>query len=300
MPSKGEPTSPNDDGRAARRIVKGLVRVKWLLGVIFCVAAVSPAVDGTELKKRTADAFQHYVERTEIRINSEESDPEHFLYFDSLSDEDKRAMQARLRGGEVVVLPMRTHDDGKDIEVPNGLVHHWQAIGFIPGVTLDQVLQLEEDYSRQAQIYAPDVSRAQLLSRDGHHDVTLFRFHRQAIVTVDYDVKFNVDYCLPENDRAYSSSHAVRIAELQNAGKPNEKELPVGNDHGYMWRLNLYTRYLEKDGGVYIQIEFLALSRTVPAIFAWLVNPYVRSVPRDYLTHYIQATRKALVAENGK
>jgi hypothetical protein len=264
------------------------------------MAAAAPLAHGTELKQRTANAFQHYVELTEIRISSEESDPQHFLYFDSLSDADKRSMEARLQGGEVVVLPMRTHDDGKDIEVPNGLVHHWLAIGFIPGATLDQVLQLEEDYSRQAQIYAPDVSRAQLLSRDGQHDVTLFRFHRQAIVTVDYDVKFAVDYCLPESDRAYSSSHAVRIAELQNAGKPNEKELPVGNDHGYMWRLNLYSRYLEKDGGVYIQIEFLALSRTVPAILAWLVNPYVRSVPRDYLTHYIQATRKALVAENAK
>jgi hypothetical protein len=264
------------------------------------MAAAAPLVHGTELKQRTADAFQRYVEITEIRINSEVTDPQHFLYFDSLSDEDKRAMETRLQGGEIVVLPMRTHDDGKNIEVQNGLVHHWLAIGFIRGVTLDQVLQLAEDYSRHPQIYGPDVQRAELLSREGHHDVTLFRFHRQAIVTVDYDVKFTVDYCLPESDRAYSSSHAVRIAEVQNAGKPDEKELPVGNDHGYMWRLNLYTRYLEKDGGVYIQIEFLALSRTVPAIFAWLVNPYVRSVPRDYLTHYIQATRKALVAENPK
>jgi hypothetical protein len=45
---------------------------------------------------------------------------------------------------------------------------------------------------------------------------------------------------------------------------------------------------------VYIQIEFLGLSRSVPPVFAWLVNPYTRSVPTDYLTHYIVATRKAL------
>jgi hypothetical protein len=265
-----------------------------------CSAAVLPSVEGTELKQRTANAFQHYAEITEIRINSEVTDPQHFLYFDSLPDEDKKAMEARLQSGEVVVLSMRTHDGGKDIEVPNGLVHHWLAVGFIPGVRLDQVLQLEEDYSRHAQVYGPDVQRAQLLSREGPHDVTLFRFHRHAIVTVDYNVKFDVDYCLADSTHAYSSSHAVRIAEVQNAGKPDEKELPVGNDHGYMWRLNLYTRYLEKDGGVYMQIEFLALSRTVPAIFAWLVNPYMRSIPRDYLTNYVVATRKALVPENGK
>ena len=280
--------------------MKGLVRVKWLLGLIACMAAVSPSVEGTELKQRTANAFQHYVEITEIRINSEVTDPRHFLYFDSLSDEDKKAMEARLQGREVVVLPMRTHDDGKDIEVPNGLVHHWLAVGFIPGVKLDQVLQLAEDYSRQPQTYGPDILRAELLSREGPHDVALFRFHRHAIVTVDYNVKFDVDYCVADSTHAYSSSQAVRIAEVQNAGKPDEKELPVGNDHGYMWRLDLYTRYLEKDGGVYMQIEFLALSRTVPAIFAWLVNPYVRSIPRDYLTNYVVATRKALAPAGGK
>jgi hypothetical protein len=61
-----------------------------------------------------------------------------------------------------------------------------------------------------------------------------------------------------------------------------------------MWRLNLYTRYLQKDGGVYMQIEFLALSRSVPAIFAWLVNPYIHAIPREYLTHFLMITRKAL------
>lgn len=70
--------------------------------------------------------------------------------------------------------------------------------------------------------------------------------------------------------------------------------LPVGNDHGYTWRLNLYTRYLEKDTGVYVQIEFVELSRNVPGLVAWLVNPYVRSIPSEYLTNYVHTTQKAL------
>lgn len=74
--------------------------------------------------------------------------------------------------------------------------------------------------------------------------------------------------------------------------------MPVGNDPGYLWRLNLYTRYLEKDNGVYIEIEFVALSRNVPAIFAWLVNPYLRSIPREYLTNYIRATQNGLSRAN--
>jgi hypothetical protein len=95
-----------------------------------------------------------------------------------------------------------------------------------------------------------------------------------------------------------SSARSVRIEELQNAGKPDEKELPVGKDRGYLWRLNLYARYLEKDDGVYVQIEFVALSRSVPQIVVWFVNPYIRSIPREYLTNYLRATQSALSLEN--
>jgi hypothetical protein len=121
-----------------------------------------------------------------------------------------------------------------------------------------------------------------------------YRFYRHAIVAAIYNTEFNVDYFLRDSSRGYCLARAVRIAEVQNADKPEEKELPVGNDHGYMWRLNLYTRYLEKDNGVYIEIEFVALSRSVPRIVAWLVNPYIRSVPSEYLTNYVRTTQKAL------
>ena len=128
---------------------------------------------------------------------------------------------------------------------------------------------------------------------------SLVRLCKQAIVTVTYDTEFSVDYFLPDPTRAYSVTRAVRIAEVQNPGKSNEQELPPGQDHGYMWRFNLYTRYLERDNGVYLQIEFLALSRTVPTFFAWLVNPYIRSVPREYLTHFVLVTRRELTPATG-
>jgi len=264
-----------------------------LAALVVCIACTVPA-HATELKPDTAEAFQHYVQLTEARMQAERDDPQHFLYFDSLPKKQKQAMLDRLRNGQIVVEPMRTTDHGKPLDVPGGMVHHWLAIGFMPGATLQQALALAQDYSRQQQIYGPDVQQAKVLSHDGQHYTVYFRFYRQAIVTVVYNTDFSVDYFDPDNTRAYIVAHATRIAEVQNPGKPDEKEYPVGNDHGYMWRLNLYTRYEQKDGGVYMQEEFLALSRRVPAIFAWLVNPYVRSIPRDYLTHFFLATRKAL------
>lgn len=280
------------------RRLRAEVRLIGLL-TLLCLALAAPT-RGSELKQKTADAFERYVERTEMRIRSEEADPAHFLYFDSLPPEQKQSVLDRLHEGQVVVQQMHTKD-GKEIEVPDGLVHHWLAVGFLPGVTREQALQLAHDYAQQAKIYAPDLQKEELVSHNDAHDVVACRFYRQAIVTVVYNVNFDIDYFVADSSRAYSWSHSVRIAEVQNSGKPDEKEMPVGKDHGYLWRLNLYTSYLEKDGGVYVQIEFLALSRTVPLIFAWLVNPYMRSVPRDYLTHYVVDTRKALEpkTENG-
>lgn len=260
-----------------------------------CVAAVRP-LQATELQGATAEAFQRYVRLTETRIESEVADPKRFLYLDSLPEKHKQAMLSSLHGGWVFTERMRTREDGKEIEVPDGMVHHWMAIGFLPRATLQQVVGLAEDYSRHVEIYAPDIQKAEVLSHTAGHDIVAFRFYRQSIVTIAYNTEFKVDYFFLGSSGVCSFSRSVKIAELENPGKADEKELPVGNDHGYMWRLNLYTRYLERDNGVYLQIEFLALSRSVPAIFAWIVNPYIRSVPRDYLTHYIGATRKALKA----
>ena len=135
---------------------------------------------------------------------------------------------------------------------------------------------------------------AKILNRDGDHFRVAYRFYRHAIVSVVYDTQFEINYFIPDSSKNYSLARSVRIAEIQDPGKSSEREYPVGKDHGYMWRLNLDSRWIERDGGVYLQVEFLALSRRVPAPFAWFVKPYMRSIPREYLTRYMDATRTAL------
>jgi hypothetical protein len=43
-----------------------------------------------------------------------------------------------------------------------------------------------------------------------------------------------------------------------------------------------------------MQVETIALSRDVPAIFAWLVNPLVRRVSRQTLANLLNATRRGM------
>lgn len=222
-------------------------------------------------------------------------DPGRFLWVDRLPTQRRREVLAQLRQGEVVTATQETLENGQPIPVPDGLVHHWVATVFVRGVQLATVVAEQRDYGRDADILGPDIQRSKVLHADGNHFVVYFRLYRKVFVTATYNADFDIRYTPVDAKHEYSWSHSTRIAEVVKAGQPDEHERPVGNDHGYVWVLNTYTRYEERDGGVYIQVEFIGLSRSVPAMFAWLVNPYVKSVPQDYLTHVLGATRLDLM-----
>ena len=262
-------------------------------GLFFLAALNAATTNASELKPHTAKAFQHYEELTEARVRSELSAPGQFLAIDSLPESQREEEISRLRSGQVYIRTLSTKENDRKIEIPDGLVHHWLAIGFIPNARLQRVIEVVQDYPHQAELFKPDVQRAELLDRDGQHSRVYFRFYRHAIVTAVYNTQFDIDFTQSDPAHEYSFARAVRIAEIRNPGEKDERELPVGKDRGYLWRLDLYTRYLETNDGVYVQVEFLALSRGVPAVFAWLVNPYIKSVPRDYLTNYIGKLRNA-------
>jgi hypothetical protein len=269
-------------------------RSALLLSLLFLPALNAATTNASELKPHTVKAFQHYEELTEARIQRELSTPGQFLFIDSLPEAQREEEISRLKSGQVYIRTLTTKDNDRKIEIPDGLVHHWLAIGFIPKARLEQVVQVTQDYPHHADFFKPDVQRAELLSHDGEHYRVYFRFYRKAIVTAVYNTQFDIDFTQIDPTHEYSLARAVRIAEVRNPGEKDESERPVGNDRGYLWQLDLYTRYLETRDGVYVQVEFLALSRSVPAIFAWLVNPYIKSVPRDYLTNYVGQLRKAV------
>jgi hypothetical protein len=195
----------------------------------------------------------------------------------------------------VLVLNMKKDGDENEPGVPDGLVHHWMALVFVPGVNLKRVIGFVQDYRRYPELYKPDVQRASVKSTDGRIFRVDMRLYRKLIVTAVYDAEFEDRYFPVDDTHEYSTSRATRIVEVANSGESDEYDKPVGHDRGYLWQLDTYWRYEEKDGGVYIQVEFIALSRSVPFIYAWLVNPYIKSVPRDYLTHLLETTQKALV-----
>ncbi len=268
---------------------------KVMLATFLAFAYVLPESAGAaELKQETAEAFNQYVRVTEDRMAEELGGGRTFLWLDTFPEPKREKLYAQLQQGEIIIERLETLEREKRIRVPGGLIHHWIALSFVPGVTLQQVLTLLQDYDHHEAIYKPDVLRSRLLIADGNFFKVYLRLHQKAIITAVFNAEFNVSYFPMDEGRVYSRSYSTRIAEVENADRSDEREKPIGKDRGFLWRLYSYWRFQEKDGGVYVQLESVALSRSVPLLLAWVVNPYLKSIPREYLSRLLTSTRVAL------
>ncbi|MGB6499584.1 MAG: hypothetical protein WBF09_21525, partial [Candidatus Acidiferrum sp.] len=137
-------------------------------------------------------------------------------------------------------------------------------------------------------------------SRDGDHFRVFLRFRRHKVITVVLDTEHDIRYFHDAPGRAHSRSSAVRIAEVENPGKSDERELPPGEDGGYLWRMETWWRMEEGDGGVYLQSEVVSLTRDIPTGLGWLVGPFVTSIPKETLTFTLESTKKAVESKAKK
>ncbi len=273
------------------RLAPQKARSVLLCGLLACL--VAQTVEAAELKKQTAAAFGRYVGASEARMEAElQNGP--FLVVDGLPEERRGEAYAQLREGQILVNPVNARVEGSPMKVPGGLIHDWVGVVFIPNVSLAQTLAVAQDYDHYQRIYWPEVRRSRLLQRSGDNFKVFLQFYKKSLATVFLNADFDIHYNRLGPDRVVSDSYSTRIVELENAGQADERELPVDGGHGYLWRLDSYWRLEAKDGGVYVQLESIGLSRGVPAVFAWLVNPLLRSIPRESITGLLGATRRSL------
>lgn len=273
------------------RIEHGGVTVARRCLVLGLLLVLPPrAASAAELHPRTVAAFEQYVRLTEARLDS--GTP--FLWIDGAQARDGTAWRDALRRGTLFVEPVETRDGGRSIDVPHGLIHHWMGATFVPGVPLDRVVALLQDYDRHAEIYKPHVARSRLIARSGDRFSAYLRFYQKKVITVVIDSDHDARFTRVGEGRAESRIRSVRVAEVDHPGTPRESLKPVGKDGGYMWRLNTYWRFLEADGGTYVQCESITLTRGIPTGLGWLIKPFITSIPRETLTFTLETTRRAL------
>ncbi len=257
-------------------------------------AAVEPV---PKLKSETAAAFDRYVALTEERNAEELKAGAPFLWLDGLPEAQRKAALESVRNGTTRIEQRQTLDGGKEIRCPGGLIHHWEALAFISGVKVDDVLRVLEDYDRHSEYYKPDVEQSKTLEHDGDHYRAFLRFRRHKVITVVLNTTHDVHYFRDSPLRAHSRSSAIKIAEVENAGKSDEREKPAGGDDGFLWRMETWWRMEERDGGVYIQSEVVSLTRDIPSGLGWMVGPFVSGIPKESLAFTMDATRKAVLSK---
>ena len=173
------------------------------------------------------------------------------------------------------------------------MVHHWLGSVLIRGASLDQVINWLQDYSHFADHFQ-EVEESRLLSRNGEAFEVFLKFRRKKIRTVHYNTEHIVQYRHHGPDRASSRTEAVKIAQLERPGTPDEREMPEGQDSGYLWRLNSYWRFKQEPEGTIVELQSISLSRGIPAPIRWLVAPFVRSIPKQTIESTMESIRKAL------
>lgn len=262
---------------------------------LFVLMLLSSPAPAAELKARTVAAFDAYVRLTEARMNGDAP----FLWIDGLPESQRSAKLQAVRRGQLTIERLHTREAAREIDIPDGLVHHWLGTVFVPGVTVNRAVALLQDYDHHAEIYAPNVARSRLLARDGDTFRVYLRFYMKKVIAVTVNSDHEARFSRPAPDRAQSRIYSLRIAEVDNAGTDREQEKPVGHDGGYLWRLYTYWRFLERDGGTYVQCEAITLTRGIPMGFGWLIGPFVTSIPRDTLTFTLETTRKTLARQAG-
>ncbi len=274
----------------------------YSIGVLLTVLAMGVAdspVMGAQLQEKTLKAWDEYVRLTEERITEELNSSKGFLAQDFQTVPKAKMERDAALSGQILVEKIKTlNPSGRKIKVPAGTIHHWRGSMFIPDVELESVLA-QVRYPAQQEDLQQDVLESRILEESDDSLRLYLKLVRSKIVTVTYNTEHRIEYQRYGEGLASSRSIATKIAELEKAGTPAEREKPEGKDRGFLWKLNSYWRYQQVDGGVLVECESLTLSRGVPALLAPFVKPMIRGVARESMKRTLSSMRDRFATIEG-
>jgi hypothetical protein len=235
--------------------------------------AVQPRLPSVKLTPEAAAAFDRYVEQAEARMGGAE------------------VRNAKLRGGE---LHIEALDASRDAKAPGGMIQDWAGCMFIPGATLAQVQAVLRDYANYKRFYRPKAMESKQLTQSGDEYEVFLRLYEKHILSVVLNTTYHVRYSLADAQHLSVTSRSTRIAEVKDPDKSHDEELPVGDDTGFLWRLNTYWQFQSADDGVYARCEAISLSRDVPLGLGWMLKGFLESFPKESMMNTLRGTRDAI------
>jgi hypothetical protein len=258
-------------------------RTRTILAILLCLLGVARS-DAAELKQKTLRAWEAYVQTANLTMEQRAAGRSPFLWVDESPD-----LLRRVRSGELVV------SNRDPSEVPSGLIHHWVGAMFLSGVTLDDVNAMFNDYDHYPDFYRPRVVKVKVLKQtDDYQKITTLAVDRAFGVTGAVEADNEVHIFRLDARRVYSLSNATRVQEIVNYGEPDQRLPSENQGPGYVWRTVSMNRLEQRDGGVYIEMEMISLSRGIPIEFRWLIKPLIDHMPRTVMLETLKDTRNAV------
>ncbi len=254
-----------------------------LYGLLLMVMVSVPAA--AEPAPAAVSAFNSYVNTVESRLAQQHLSQNGFLAMVSAQNE------MHLRRGELIVERITP---SMVVDLPGAMLYHWRGTAFAPGAKAADFERLMKDFNAYPQHFSPQIISAKTLAQQGDHLQASMRVRQKHVITVVMDTSYDVIFARLDARHGYSISRSTKISEIDSPGTGRERALNSSEEHGFLWRLNTYWSYEERDDGLYMQIESVTLTRSIPRGLGWAVGPFVDSVPRESLEFTLRSTCNAL------
>jgi hypothetical protein len=254
------------------------------------------------LKTETVKAWQEYVKAANAQMQEHLLPGHPFLLTDT---DENQASATKLRTGEILVSPAGEHIPK---HVPSGLIHDWTGQVFIPNATIHDLLPVVRDYNCYKAVYKPAVIDSKTVAAESspgspvsEDQFYMLLMNKTLIAKTALASDFRSSYVrVPDvrgsEQRWYSISESTRIQEIAGYGTEAQHMLPEDEGTGLIWRTYSITRYEERDGGVYVEVQAIVLSRDIPFILRYVVSPIVRRVSREALMTSLHQTQEAVIS----
>jgi hypothetical protein len=265
-------------------MTRGIFRT--LFATLLLLAAVHPLC--AKPAPRAIAGFNAYTSKVESRLARQHQSRD---AFHAPSAKDSIDETARLKGGELIVERLTP---SAEAEISGSLLHHWRGTAFVPGAKAADFERLMQDFPTYPQRFSPQVLQARLVARNGDRLQASMRIRQKHVITVVLDTAYDITYGRLDAQHGYSISRSTQVSEIYAPGTPQERTLSPDQEQGFLWRLNTYWSYEEKDGGLYLQIEAVSLTRSIPFGLGWAIRPYIESIPRESLEFTLRSAFKAL------
>jgi len=261
---------------------------RFALGLAcICLALAGRASEAAELKPEALKNWDEYVESANGHMRDRLGANGTFLWVDEVPTRSRQ-----VQAGKILVSPGAPHIPRP---VPAGLIHDWTGAAFFPNTTLGEVLAVVRDYEHYHDFYKPSVVESKSLDAAGEEDkFTMLLVNKEVVAKTALDSEYHACYQQVDEKRWYGIAYTTRIQEIRDYGHPGEKKLPPDEGSGYIWRLYSIARFEERDSGVYVELEAMALSRDIPVAVRWMADPIVRRVSKSSLSTSLRQMQEAV------